>query len=55
MRLVTVKVPEAQIEGLDKLVKMGIYPSRSAAIRTSIGDMLKKELWKPVLQPFLRE
>jgi Arc/MetJ-type ribon-helix-helix transcriptional regulator len=55
LRLVTVKLPEAQIEGLDKLVRMGMYPSRSAAIRASIRDMLKKELWKPVPQLFLRE
>jgi len=45
MRLVTVKLPEALVEGLDKLVDAGLYPSRSAAIRSAVRDMLKKELW----------
>ncbi len=46
MRLVSVKLPEALIEGLDELVKIGLYPSRSAVIRTAARDMLKRELWR---------
>jgi Arc/MetJ-type ribon-helix-helix transcriptional regulator len=46
MKLVTVKLPEALITGLDDLVKSGMYPSRSAAIRTAVRDMLKRELWR---------
>lgn len=46
MKLVTVKLPEALIEGLDELVRTGMYPSRSAAIRAAVRDMLKKELWR---------
>lgn len=46
MKLVTVKLPEALIEGLDELVGSGLYPSRSAAIRTAVRDMLKRELWR---------
>ncbi len=46
MRLVTVKLPEALIDGLDDLVQSGLYPSRSAAIRTAVRDMLKRELWR---------
>ena len=45
MKLVTVKLPEALIEGLDELSRSGMYPSRSAAIRAAVRDMLKKELW----------
>ena len=45
MKLVSVKFPEAQIDGLEKLVDVGLYPSRSAAIRVAIRDLLKKELW----------
>jgi Arc/MetJ-type ribon-helix-helix transcriptional regulator len=45
MKLVSVKFPEAQIDDLEKLVDVGIYPSRSAAIRVAIRDLLKKELW----------
>jgi hypothetical protein len=46
MRLVSVKLPEALIDGLEDLVKSAMYPSRSAAIRTAIRDMLKQELWR---------
>jgi len=46
MRLASVKLPEALIDGLDELVKSGLYPSRSAAIRTAVRDMLKRELWR---------
>jgi Arc/MetJ-type ribon-helix-helix transcriptional regulator len=46
MRLVSVKLPEALIDGLNELVKSGLYPSRSAAIRTAARDMLKRELWR---------
>jgi len=45
LKLVTVLLPEAYLEGLDELVRAGMYPSRSAAIRASVRDMLKKELW----------
>ena len=45
MKLVSVKIPEAQIDGLEKLVDIGFYPSRSAAIRVAIRDLLRKELW----------
>jgi Arc/MetJ-type ribon-helix-helix transcriptional regulator len=46
MKLVTVKLPEALIDGLDELVRSALYPSRSAAIRTAVRDMLKRELWR---------
>jgi Arc/MetJ-type ribon-helix-helix transcriptional regulator len=45
MKLVTVLLPEAYLEGLDELVRSNMYPSRSAAIRASVRDLLKKELW----------
>jgi len=46
MKLVTVKLPDASIEGLDELVRSGMYPSRSSAIRAAVRDLLKKELWR---------
>jgi Arc/MetJ-type ribon-helix-helix transcriptional regulator len=46
MKLVTVKLPEALVAGLDELVNSGLYPSRSAAIRAAVRDMLKRELWR---------
>ena len=45
MRLVTVKIPEIYLEGIDELVKLGRYSSRSEVIRTAIRDLLKRELW----------
>ena len=51
MKLVSVKIPEAQIEGVEKLVDVGLYPSRSAAIRVAVRDLLKKELWSPQRLP----
>ncbi|MEM3622304.1 MAG: ribbon-helix-helix domain-containing protein [Candidatus Bathyarchaeia archaeon] len=46
VKLVTVLLPEAYLEGLDELVRANMYPSRSAAIRSAVRDMLKKELWE---------
>ncbi|UCG44558.1 MAG: ribbon-helix-helix protein, CopG family [Candidatus Bathyarchaeota archaeon] len=46
MKLVTVLLPEAALEGLDELVRAAMYPSRSAAIRAAVRDMLNKELWR---------
>ncbi len=45
MRLVTVKMPETYLEGLDELVRMGRYSSRSEAIRVAVRELLKRELW----------
>jgi len=45
MKLVTLLLPEAYLEGLEELVRAAMYPSRSAAIRAAVRDMLKKELW----------
>jgi len=45
VRLVTVKMPETYLEGLDELVKMGRYSSRSEAIRIAVRELLKRELW----------
>jgi len=46
LKLVTLLLPEAYLEGLDKLVGQGVYPSRSAAMRFAVLDMLKRELWQ---------
>jgi len=46
VKLISVKMPEALIEGMDELVRRGSYPSRSAVMRTAVRDLLKKELWK---------
>ena len=46
MKLVTVKMPDTYIEGLDELVKSGRYSSRSEAIRVAVRDLLRRELWQ---------
>jgi len=45
MRLVTVHMPAEFLHGLDELVRMQKYPTRSEAIRVAIRDLLKDELW----------
>jgi len=45
MKLVSVKMPEALIEAMDELVRRGLYPSRSAVLRTAVRDLLREELW----------
>ena len=45
MRIITVKIPEAYVRELDELVRLGIYPSRSEAIRVALRELLKKELY----------
>jgi antitoxin ParD1/3/4 len=45
MRLVTVKMPEIYVNGIDELVKAGRYSSRSEVIRIAVRELLKRELW----------
>lgn len=45
VRIVTVKLPDVYLEGIDELVKLGRYSCRSEVIRTAIRDLLKNELW----------
>ena len=40
MVLISVHIPKQLLEELDELVKRGIYPSRSEAIRIAIRDLL---------------
>ncbi|NWF96801.1 MAG: type II toxin-antitoxin system ParD family antitoxin [Candidatus Thorarchaeota archaeon] len=51
MRLITVKMSDIYVDGVDKLVKKGMYPSRSEAIRVAIRDLLMKELWVDGVPP----
>lgn len=45
MKIVSVLLSEVYLKGLHELVRSGMYPSRSAAIRAAIRDMIKRELW----------
>jgi Arc/MetJ-type ribon-helix-helix transcriptional regulator len=48
MKLLSLKMPDALVEGMDELVRRGLYPSRSAVIRKAVRDLLRKELWSNV-------
>ncbi len=45
MRLVTVKMPDIYVEGIEELVRAGRYSSRSEVIRIAVRELLKRELW----------
>jgi Arc/MetJ-type ribon-helix-helix transcriptional regulator len=45
LRLVTVKMPELYIEGIEELVKIGKYRNKSEVIRIAVRDLLRRELW----------
>jgi antitoxin ParD1/3/4 len=45
MKPVSVLLPEEYLKGLHELVRSGMYPGRSAAIRAAVRDLLKRELW----------
>lgn len=55
MRLVTVHLPAEFLRGLDELVRLQKYSTRSEAIRTAIRDLLKSELWNEQLLEKLRD
>ena len=44
IRLITVHIPEAYINGIEELVNSNMYPNRSEVIRVAIRDLLKSEL-----------
>ena len=46
MQLISLNMPKETIEGLDELVRQGLYPNRSEAIRFAIRDLLKEEVWR---------
>ena len=45
MKLITVKMPEIYVRGIEELVKAGFYSSRSEVIRIAVRELLKRELW----------
>ncbi|MCC6019872.1 MAG: ribbon-helix-helix domain-containing protein [Thermoproteaceae archaeon] len=43
MALISVHVPRKMLEELDELVRRGIFPNRSEAIRAALRDLLYKQ------------
>ncbi len=48
MKLITVNLPEAYVNGIERLILEKLYPNRSEAIRIAVRDLLKKELWEQI-------
>lgn len=44
MKIITINLPEKYLQAIQILNDMGIYPSRSEAIRVALNDFLDKEL-----------
>ncbi len=42
MERVTLRIPEQQIEAVERMVETGKYPNRSEAIRSAVRDMLEE-------------
>jgi Arc/MetJ-type ribon-helix-helix transcriptional regulator len=48
MELVSFHIQKQALEEIDELVKQGVFPSRSEAIRYAIRKLLAKELKRPI-------
>ena len=45
MRIITINLPDAYVKALEKLTaELGIFPSRSEAIRTALRAFITKEI-----------
>jgi Arc/MetJ-type ribon-helix-helix transcriptional regulator len=44
MERVTLRIPKAQIEDVERMVESGEFPNRSEAIRSAVRDMLNEQL-----------
>ena len=44
MKIITINLPEKYLEAIQTLNDLGVYPSRSEAIRTALSQFLEHEL-----------
>ncbi|GAH84126.1 unnamed protein product [marine sediment metagenome] len=44
MKIITINLPEKYLEAIQTLNDLGVYPSRSQAIRTALSEFLGDEL-----------
>ena len=44
MKIITINLPEKYLEAIQTLNDLGVYPSRSEAIRTALSQFLGDEL-----------
>ena len=45
MKIISLQLPQGLINALDVLVRRGVYPNRSEAIREAIRELVKRELY----------
>ncbi len=43
MKVITLNLPDAHVNGLEKLVQNEIFPNRSEGIRIAVRELLRKE------------
>ena len=55
LRLISVKIPRLYVETLDLLVQLGIFNSRSEAIREAVRRFLHDLIWRGELAEILRD
>ena len=44
MKIITINLPEKYLEAIQTLNDLGVYPSRSEAIRIALSEFLEQEL-----------
>ena len=44
MKIITINLPEKYLKGIQILQDLGVYPSRSEAIRTALREFLEDEI-----------
>jgi Arc/MetJ-type ribon-helix-helix transcriptional regulator len=52
---VTFLLPEAYLEGIERLIELGRFQSRSEAVRFAVKEMIKRELWRIKAEKTIRE
>ena len=45
MKRISVRIPEAQVNIMEKLIKNGTYKSKSDIVREAVRDLLRRQLW----------
>jgi len=45
LKRISVRIPEAQVNIMEKLIKNGTYKSKSDIVREAVRDLLRRQLW----------
>jgi len=44
MRIITINLPDAYVDCIEQVHRLGFYPSRSEVVRVAVNAFLKKEM-----------